>query len=272
MPQINVKEEVICFKGDVVKIGQKAGTVYLFLVDGMIIDTGPQCIESEIILFYKEHSFDLVTLTHSHEDHSGTAAWIQENHEVPIFVHEKGVHLCAEPCNYPKYRQKTWGIRREFRASPLANKIQSRTEEWEVIYTPGHAEDHVALFNKKTGRMFSGDLFVSPRTKVIMASESTPVTMESIRTLLDYDFGPMYCCHSGYHENGKALLRQKLDYLENITGEVKHLYHQGRSVAEINDKLFPTKYPIIEVSSGEWDSVHIITSVLAEEGIDVKQL
>ncbi|MDQ0200349.1 MBL fold metallo-hydrolase [Neobacillus ginsengisoli] len=261
MIHIFKKEGVTCVEGKVEKFGR---SVYTFLVDGMIIDTGPQCLEAELIPFYKEHSFDLVGLTHSHEDHSGTASWIQENLNVPIYVHPKGIGICAQPCSYPEYRQLTWGVRKEFLTMPLGETIQSRSQEWKVIYTPGHAEDHISLFHEETGRLFSGDLFVAPKTKVIMDGESIPVTMDSIRKLLSYDFESLFCSHAGYIQDGKRMMGQKLEHLENLCGEVEHLHKEGLSVVEIDKKLFPKKYPIVAFSEGEWDSLHIVTSIVSD--------
>lgn len=88
--------------------------------------------------------------------------------------------------------------------------------------------------------------------------------MESIRKLLTYDFGSMFCCHAGYIQNGKKALEEKLDYLENLSGEVKELHKQGQSIEEINENLFPKKFPIISISEGEWDSLHIVSSIVAK--------
>ncbi|MFA1821476.1 MBL fold metallo-hydrolase [Virgibacillus oceani] len=91
----------------------KGRPVYLFLVDGMLIDTGPQKHEKELIPFFKEHASQIkfVVLTHSHEDLSGNAAWIESNLQIPIFVHGKGLEICRQQSPYPIYRQDTWGMR-----------------------------------------------------------------------------------------------------------------------------------------------------------------
>ncbi|KAB2338593.1 MBL fold metallo-hydrolase [Cytobacillus depressus] len=263
MIKVDEKDNVTCVEGTIRRSGRNERTVYLFLVDGMLIDTGSKNLEKELIPFYEDHSFDLVTLTHSHEDHSGTAPWIQEKRNIPIYVHPKGINICAQKHPYPKYRQMTWGARDEFIASPLGDRIKSRTHEWKIIYTPGHADDHISLFHEETGRLFSGDLFVTPKTKVIMRSESIPVIMNSIRTLLFYDFGTMFCSHTGYIRDGKNMLRQKMNELEYIYGEVESLYREGLSIIEIDKRLFPKKYSIVEVSNGEWDSLHIVSSIVS---------
>ncbi|WP_241558844.1 MBL fold metallo-hydrolase [Oceanobacillus halophilus] len=240
--------------------------VYMFLVDGMLIDTGSRSLEKEILYFYKKQlkKIKFVVLTHSHEDHSGTASWIQENLNLPIYVHPRGMQVCQKRSPYPKYREVTWGARKEFNPLPLENKLKSLNAEWEVIYTPGHADDHVALYHEQTGRLFTGDLFVSPKTKVIMQTESTPVTMDSIRKLLKYDFKSMYCSHAGYFKDGKSKLKQKLEYLEQLYSEVERMHKEGHSNVEINKKLFQKVYPIVDFSNGEWDSLHIVSSIISE--------
>ncbi|OLS38547.1 MBL fold metallo-hydrolase [Bacillus sp. MRMR6] len=262
---INVfeKEGVTCVEAGYLRSGRKEGLVYNFLVDGMLIDTGAARDEADLISFYKEYEFDFVLLTHSHEDHVGTAAWIQENREVPIYIHPKGIEVCRQPGQYPKYRQFAWGVRKVFKPLPLENEsFHSRTVEWKAIYTPGHADDHLALYQKDTGILFSGDLFLNPNPKVLLSFESIPVIMDSLRRLLSYDFGTLFCSHAGYVENGRKMLRRKLDYLESITGEVLDLHKQGLSIDEIDKKLFPVKHMLVSISEGEFNSLHIVSSII----------
>lgn len=236
--------------------------VYVFLVDGVLIDTGPQTLLEDFIPFFKKGDFDQVVITHHHEDHTGGAKWIQDHFKVPIYIHEDAVDLCVTAADYPLYRQIVWGQREGFTAKPLEKKFKSRASQWEAIYTPDHAFDHMVLLNHSTGTLFSGDLFVTPRPKVMLSFESVPVIMESIRKVLAYDFEEMYCSHAGYVRNGKDMLKRKHDYMEKMSVEILELYDKGWSVEEIQSKLMPPKYPIIGLSDGEWDTLHFITSVL----------
>ncbi|WP_253271201.1 MBL fold metallo-hydrolase [Sporosarcina sp. D27] len=240
------------------------GKVFAFLTDGMLIDTGPANLEDELARFYENALFDQVVLTHHHEDHTGMAPWIRENRNVPIYIHPLGIGMCSEDSPYPAYRKKTWGLRRSFNALPLNDTIRSETKKWEVIHTPGHAEDQIVLFDNETGTLFSGDLYVSRKTKLIMASESVPRIMTSLRNILTYDVGSMFCCHAGYVHDGKAKLTQKLEYLEDLYAEVEKLHSQGMSPYEIDKTLFPKEYPITPISKGEWDSIHMVTSIVQE--------
>ncbi len=73
------------------------------------------------------------------------------------------------------------GEENAFKAEPLRKAIHSRTETWEPIFTPGHAKDHMVYLNHNNGVLFSGDLFVTPKTKLVLREESVPVIIDSIK-------------------------------------------------------------------------------------------
>ncbi|RPF50139.1 MBL fold metallo-hydrolase [Aquisalibacillus elongatus] len=260
MVQVFEKEGVTCIEIHAPEVGR----VYFYLVDGMLIDTGVQRFESDIIPILKDLSFDSVVLTHSHEDHSGLGCWIQENRDVPIYVHPKGIDICKHHCPYPKYRQMVWGIREAFTPHELPEEIQSRNYKWKVIGIPGHAEDQVAFLNQETGVLFSGDLYIRSKTKVIMDTESIPLMMQSIRDVLTYDFDSMFCGHAGYLPNGKEYLREKLANLERTYEEVKALLIKDYSMESIHSQLFPGHPSIIDFSEGEYVSKHIVRSIIED--------
>lgn len=262
MLKVYEKEKVICAEGTINKSGKK---VFVFLVDGMLVDTGPEVLKQELIGFYHDQSVSLAALTHSCEDHSGMAAWIRDNLDVPIYIHPYGIPICAEPGSYPKYRQNTWGGREAFPANSLGRTIRSRTLEWHVLYTPGHAQDHVSFFNKETGILFSGDLYVSPETKVGIKTESIPQIMDSIRLLLALDFEHLFCSHVGYIANGREMLVKKLKYLVKLTKDVKLLQEEGLAIDKIDEQLFPETYPIVSFSDNKWDSIHMVQSILSND-------
>lgn len=254
-------EGVICAEGNLLKNSRISRKIFSFIVDGLVIDTGPYSMSSDFTQFYQSYFVDQVVLTHSHEDHSGNASWFA-NQQIPIFCHRLGVEICSEDAPYPLYRQKTWGARKAFPAYPLSQKFSSRQLDWEVIETPGHADDHVALFCHNKGIMFTGDLYVQPHTKIAMDTESIPEIIQSIKKLLTYDFEAMFCSHSGYFPNGKDQLRTKLNYLEDLSGKIIQLYLEGKSVLEIKQLFFPKHYQMISISNGEWDTIHIVTSII----------
>src|SRR5699024_2533129 len=198
--------------------------VYSFEVDGILIDTGSESLVDTFKPFFKEVDIDKIVITHDHEDHTGGAAFLQQTFNIPIYINEKSVAACEEDAKYPMYRNLFWGIRKSFRAQEIGNSFTSRHANWDVIASPGHTHYHLSFLNRETGQLFSGDLYVHPKTKVILRNESIPTIINSLRKMITYDFGEMFCCHAGYVQDGKKALHKKLDYLTSFQEEVIHLH------------------------------------------------
>lgn len=241
--------------------------VYSYLVDGVLIDTGAQSLYKHFKPFIDSADFDQVFITHFHEDHTGCASYIEKTKKVPIYLDEKTMDHCAKRAHYPLYRQFFWGRRKPFHAQKMKEELQSRNARWDSIPTPGHAVDHHAYLNRETGQLFTGDLYVMERTKVILEEESIPAIIQSLKRVLTYDFQEVFCNHAGFVRDGRKALQRKLNYLLGIQQEVLTLQNQGDTPEAICQKLFPKKFPIIKFSRGEWDSIHIVRSIIKENHV-----
>lgn len=248
----------------IVALGKIKLNVYSFALDGILIDTGSPRLLRAFQPFFEKSNAEKVMLTHSHEDHVGGAAYLQKEYNLPVFMNESGIQQCGRNADYPFYRKFFWGKREPFHAEPIGETFLSRTATWDVIETPGHAEDHLSFLNRETGQLFSGDLFVTPVTKLILANESVPTIIDSIKHVLKLDFEEIFCCHAGYVNNGRKMLGRKLQYLEELEAKILEMNAQGYHEKEIQKELFKKKYPITYLSRGEWDSIHIIRSVLRD--------
>ncbi|WP_445480094.1 MBL fold metallo-hydrolase [Lysinibacillus irui] len=237
-------------------------SVYSFFVDGLLIDTGSNSLAQEFQSFFSHLPIEQIALTHSHEDHAGNAAWLQQQKNVPIYLHRDSLTRCETEGDYPMYRQALWGERPAFVAQPLGATLQTKTTVWDVIETPGHTTDHVAFYNRETGVMFTGDLYVQSKTKVVLDEENIVHTLASLKKLLNYDFKEVYCCHAGYLPNGREKIMEKIAYIEQLEDKVRQLYKQGYSVEDITRSIFPRNYPITKVSGEQWSSKHIITAFI----------
>ncbi|MFS0672002.1 MBL fold metallo-hydrolase [Ornithinibacillus sp. 179-J 7C1 HS] len=256
------KQNNVHFINGYVSLAGVTLNAYSFSVDGLLIDTGAPRLLKLFKPFFEEAEFDQVVITHAHEDHIGGAAFLQKKFKVPILMNELTVAESNKKAKYPLYRQVFWGRREPFQAQAIGKSLSSRSAAWDVIKTPGHARDHLSFLNKETGQLFSGDLFVQPRTNLILRDESIPMIMDSIEKVLTFDFQEVFCCHAGYVKDGRKALSKKLDNLKELQEKVLTLRKQGYLEKEIQAKLFAKKYPITYFSLGEWDSIHMIRSIL----------
>lgn len=236
--------------------------VSVFFIDGLLIDTGPVKNKAELIEVFNKWNISNVILTHHHEDHTGLASWLQKNQQIPVHIHELGVEKCVNIAEIPLYRNIFWGKRAPFEPIPLGIIFKTEHYTWDVIHTPGHSEDHIALYNREKKWMFGGDLYVQPKPKSMFSFESLPETIRSLEKTLTYDFSTYICSHAGFIPNGKRVLEKKLTYLISIQEEVLTLHKEGVSPQDIRRKIFPKNHPMNYLSLFENSPKHMIRSVL----------
>ncbi len=238
--------------------------VHCFALDGVLIDTGAKSLEKQFKSFFKQQDLDQVVITHYHEDHTGCAAFLQKEMQLPVYMNDIMIDYCKKKADYPLYRKVFWGKRKPFQAKHIGKTFSSLNATWDVIETPGHAIDHVAFLNRETGQLFTGDLYVQEKTKVALREESIPTIIHSLKKVLTYDFEDVFCCHAGYLKDGRTALQRKLEYLLHLQGKVIKLYEDGLSPKHISSTIFLKKYPITSLSLGEWNSIHIVNSIIQE--------
>ncbi|WP_347488724.1 MBL fold metallo-hydrolase [Desulfoscipio sp. XC116] len=257
------KHQGVTYAGGTVKLLGSRLNIYVYLVDGLLVDTGPSRFAVDYINFFRSQLIEQVVLTHFHEDHSGNAPWLVKQ-GIPVYIHPASESVCLEKAHLPLYRRFFWGKREPFKAHPLGAVLQTSHKNWHVLEAPGHSFDHIALYDAGAGALYTGDLFVTPKTKIIMRPENIHQIIRSLRLLLQYDFSTVYCGHAGVVENGRDLLAQKLDHLEALKEDVLEMHRRGMSIGAINKKIYPKTVPLTYISGKEWASEHIIRSIIKD--------
>lgn len=259
--QINKLEDLIQAEMTV-KMGRQQIAVSVYLLDGVLVDTGPMRRKEELIPLYKDWELEKCVITHHHEDHTGLASWLQQHKQIPIYMHGTGVEICKKPGDHPLYRSLFWGERPAFQAEKIPQTFESNHYQWEVIHTPGHADDHIALYLPEKGWLFGGDVYVNTQPKSMYRFESVEKLIESLETLLSYDFDTYFCAHYGVLANGKKLLAKKLAYLVRVQEEILLLHEKGLSNKQIRQEMFPKRHMMHYVSFFENSPMHFIRSAI----------
>lgn len=254
-------------KSEVAKIARLGVVlrVYVYEIDGLLIDTGPYSALNQLKPFFNSIKVDQIALTHIHEDHSGNAHWFWKKKQVPIYVHEDSVEYAHKSGKYPFYRRLYWGPRKPFDAKPIPEVIETDNYKFEVIETPGHSADSVSLYERANGWLFTGDLYITQKPKLFLREESIIKTMQSLEKLLELDINNLYCAHTGKIKNGKQKLQGKLDYLLKLQDDVLALQKKGLSNREIERQLFPNPSPLIYISNREFSYSRAIESIINNE-------
>ncbi|PSP79029.1 MBL fold metallo-hydrolase [Halobacteriales archaeon QS_1_68_20] len=136
----------------------------------VLVDAGAMPGVADVVA---EHVADLdaVVLTHQHGDHVAELDAVLDAFDADLYA-------------YGEHPRRT-------EALDDGDRVEMGDESFDVVHTPGHADDHVSLVSESS--LFSGDVVVHDDGafdygsfgRTDMAGQSREVLIDSIETLLD---------------------------------------------------------------------------------------
>ncbi len=241
-------------------------TTVMYSLGNTIIDSGPPNQWKDVKNYLSGTNFKKVVLTHHHEDHSGNSAGISNYFDVPVFCHKFGIEPIRKGFPLKLYQKIFWGRPKKFDPLPMPDKIDAGNGHiLKPIHTPGHSPDHVCFLEPEKKWLFTGDLYLATRPKLFRADEDLAGEIESLKTILTYDFTTIFCAHKGIVENGYGELQKKLSYFNDLVNKVREMNLNGETTLEITHKLFGKKD-----SAGMISFRHICFENLVKECLKVK--
>jgi glyoxylase-like metal-dependent hydrolase (beta-lactamase superfamily II) len=171
----------------------------------VLVDAG-SAEPDETLERIREHtdSLDSVVLTHQHGDHVGSLDAVLDAFDAPLYAYD----------DHP---------RRDKVLEP-DDEIRIGDEDCEVVYTPGHADDHVSLVGDES--VFTGDVVVyndeafddGSFGRTDMPGQSREELIDSVRRLLDAlpdTVEAMYAGHGDAYEGDvRAVVERALERAE----------------------------------------------------------
>ena len=247
--------------------GRSILTSGVYFVDGMLLDAGPANAHVDFAAIVGGVDAEQLVLTHHHEDHTGNAAFAANHMDRPPRAHALTLPLVRKPEALPMYRKITWGSPAPFEAEAMGETVHTHNHEFQVIHTPGHAPDHVALYEPDQRWLFAGDLFLAPRLRLLRDDEDITKLMGSLRKLMELPDCTLFCQHSGMHESHQESLGRKLDFLLGTQQQAVVMHEEGRTVAEIVRSLKIEKPRMKFLSRGEFSARNLVAELLRDAGI-----
>lgn len=246
-------------------MGPPMMSVYMYLVDGILIDTAQSRMRRHVLDVLDGRRVRQVLLTHHHEDHSGNAAAVSRRFRVPVIGHALTREKLARPFAILPYQHLVWGKTEPVEVVPCPETIQTAALRFLPIHTPGHSKDHTVYLEENNGWLFSGDLYLGDRIKFFRSDERIFDQIASIRRVLAYDFSALFCGHNPNGEDGSERLRRKLQFLEDFLGSVQRLVAKGyseKAIVRILDRRVDRK--VKWITMGNASAANMIRTAVRE--------
>jgi len=150
-------------------LGKPFYSTAAYWVDGLLVDTGCAHTAPQFIATLKGWHVDQLVNTHSHEDHIGANARVQELFGCQILAHRDALPILQDPKlqSLQPYRRLFWGWPKPSHGVPIDEWVETENHRFQVIDTPGHSPDHVCLFEPDRGWLFSGDAYIGGQDRAL---------------------------------------------------------------------------------------------------------
>jgi len=249
--------------GDVVRVrmsslGSRAAgmDVSAYVFRGIMIDTGFHRARRELLAAVKTLGVRGTIITHWHEDHAGNVQALAQA-GVPSLAREDTTGILRAPPHIQLYRRVCWGI-------PPA--LSSRFAELDVsgltcVHTPGHSTDHQVVWDAESRTLFSGDLWLGVRARILHATEEPYHIVESLRVARALGPERMFDAHRGFIENAVAAIDAKIDWLSETMATIEQMVRTGGNDDEILRRVLGGEELAGYVSGGDYSRRNLVRAV-----------
>jgi len=247
--------------------GFPTGTwVCAYLVDGLLVDTGPAHTAQELTDFLKDRRLKKAVNTHFHEDHISANKFLQDAYKIDIFAHPLAIDKINRPATLYPYQEQVWGYPVPSQVKLLGDHIDTEHYRFDVIPTPGHDLDHVCLFEKKNGWLFTGDLYVTTAPVVCRPNDDMRQTIEDLKKLRSLNPACLFPAPTHVVTAPGEKLDRLIVYLLELEEKIDKLYSKGLNAGQIKKEIFPVDGPITEMTQQQFSSLNMVKSFLKKYG------
>lgn len=259
-------EDISYYKFGYSPFGEPSLFVYIYCIDGLLIDTGQPKARKAIVETLEKLPVNQIFLTHHHEDHTGNAPSLKGKFQCPVYAPSKCCELMKSPPPLSFAQKMVWGNRPpNHELTPKDDLIETPNYTFQLIPIPGHASDMVALYEPNKKWLFSADLFVNSYIGYFLKNESVIQQIESIKKVLALDFDVLFCSHNPQLQDGRKKLEQKLQYFEDFYGKVVAAYTKGLSVKQIFKALNLKEHGFTYLlSHGQLSKLNMVRSAIRD--------
>lgn len=236
--------------------------VCAYLVDGLLVDTGPAHTAAELVRFLHGKAVKAAVNTHAHEDHISANKFLQDAHGTDIYAYHLAIDkINKSPQLYP-YQEEVWGLPVPSEVKPLSDHIDTKSYRFEVIPTPGHDSDHICLFERKNGWLFTGDLYVTTKPVVCRPNDDMWQVIADLKKIEALNARIIFPAPTHVVKDPTHKLEALITYLEGLGSRIEGLYNNGMGIEQIRQEVFGAEGPIAEMTQQQFSSLNMVKSFL----------
>lgn len=201
-------------------------------------------------------SIRAVVATHHHEEHVGNLNWLAKLAGVPVYAPQETARILRKPPRLPFARALIIGqpppLTPPFEL--LGERLPTIAGELEVFAAPGHADDHVVLYDRREKLLVAGDAFMGAYFSAPNPDVDHCAWIETLERLLRLDVeilieghGLIYTLRSDIPDVPGVVIRsspmeemrKKLDYLLWLRAQIEAGRAEGLPLRAVEASCFP---------------------------------
>lgn len=232
--------------------------VSAYLVRGILVDTGFRHVRTDLVKSLHVLRPRGVIVTHWHEDHAGNAPALAP--AFPMWMSPYTEQKLRERGQVKLYRHFTWG-----RPDALNGSLTPFDfSPLRVIATPGHSPDHHVVFDPDTATLFSADLWLGVKAKIMGASEDPYRIIDSLTRSIELRPARMFDAHRGLVGRPVQALEAKRAWLQDAVGDIERRLSAGENERSIVRSVLGGEERTAFVSQGEYSRRNLVRAVARE--------
>jgi glyoxylase-like metal-dependent hydrolase (beta-lactamase superfamily II) len=197
-----------------------------------------------------------VVATHAHEEHVGNLNWLSDLTGAPVYVSELTARFLTPFKKLPRVRAVIIGqppnLKQPYHL--LSDTIDTESGYLRVIPTPGHCDDHIALYDPKEKVLLAGDAFMGSYFATPNPDVDSRKWLLSLERLMELDIEILVEGHGHLHtlradipdlpgivirQDPKVAISRKLDYLRWLREQIEAGFQEQLPVRVIEASCFP---------------------------------
>lgn len=228
------------------------------IYDGVAIDPGSPKMRKSLAQHLRRGKLNItkIVATHAHEEHVGNLNWLSETVGAPIYVSELTARFLMPFKKLPFVRAAIIGQPPNLKEpyELLGTTLTSHSATLELIPTPGHCDDHVALYDRKEKLLLAGDAFMGSYFATPNPDVDSRKWLSSLERLMGLDIEILVEGHGHIHtlrpdipdfpgvvvrENPKAAIAQKVEFLRWLRDQIDTGIQEQLPMRVVEATCFP---------------------------------